>query len=298
MKLTAWRRLSLCIILVLVVVGIIFSTGSGTPSSFGWGYISTVCPLGAIEVFLATRLLIPRTLISLILMVAVIMVFGKVFCAWVCPIPPLRHFFVPKKKLPSPVNATNLRAEENHDLRSTHCTSYTIIRHRFDSRHIVLGGALLSSAVFGAPVFCLICPVGLTFATLIAFWRWVGFDELSVSLVVFPIIIVLEIFVLRKWCLKICPLGAVMSLLSIPNRLFRPKVDESRCLRNKGIACTTCVEVCEECLDPHYAAGMHECTKCGECIDQCPSAALQIRIHPRYAPRVKNKKTHSKSIGP
>lgn len=36
----------------------------------------------------------------------------------------------------------------------------------FDSRHAVLGGALLTTAVFGFPVFCLVCPVGLTFAAV------------------------------------------------------------------------------------------------------------------------------------
>ena len=35
----------------------------------------------------------------------------------------------------------------------------------------ILGGALASSAVFGFPVFCLICPVGLTFALTVALWR-------------------------------------------------------------------------------------------------------------------------------
>ena len=32
---------------------------------------------------------------------------------------------------------------------------------KFDSRHAVLGGAVLTTAVFGFPVFCLVCPVGL-----------------------------------------------------------------------------------------------------------------------------------------
>ena len=45
------------------------------------------------------------------------------------------------------------------------------MRAKLDSRHYVLGGALLSTAVFGFPVFCLVCPIGLTFATVLVVWR-------------------------------------------------------------------------------------------------------------------------------
>ncbi|MFR1638333.1 MAG: 4Fe-4S binding protein [Eggerthellaceae bacterium] len=69
--------------------------------------------------------------------------------------------------------------------------------------------ALLSTAVFGFPVFCLICPVGLTFATLIAVWRLFQFNEVALSLLVFPAMLALEVLVLRKWCSRFCPLGAL-----------------------------------------------------------------------------------------
>lgn len=93
-------------------------------------------------------------------------------------------------------------------------------------RNWVLGGALLSTAVFGFPVFCLICPVGLTFATLIAVWRLFQFNEVALSLLVFPAMLALEVLVLRKWCSRFCPLGALLSLASRLNRTFRPVSNE------------------------------------------------------------------------
>jgi ferredoxin-type protein NapH len=104
----------------------------------------------------------------------------------------------------------------------------------------------------------------------------VGFNEPTFSLLVFPAILIIEVLFLRKWCLKFCPLGAVMSLLSIPNKFFRPKVDESKCLRFQGVDCTVCVESCPELLDPHYAEGMQECSKCGLCKENCPAQAITI----------------------
>lgn len=86
---------------------------------------------------------------------------------------------------------------------------------------MVLAGALASSAAFGFPVFCLICPVGLTFALVIALWRLAEFNELSWSIAIFAGFLFLEVFVLRRWCRSFCPLGAVMTLLSWGNRTFR-----------------------------------------------------------------------------
>ncbi len=164
------------------------------------------------------------------------------------------------------------------DDKTGSCANCGIQRKKIDSRHVVLGGALVSAAVFGFPVFCIVCPVGLVFATIVAWWRFIGFSELSITLVLFPIVIILEVVLLRKWCAKFCPIGAIMSLMSIPNRLFRPHVDEELCLRSKGIECDVCHAVCEEGLDPHYKCGMQECTKCGECKQHCPTGAISFPL--------------------
>ena len=322
-KFTIARRITLSLVAVVVLIGLFLNTGSGTPSSFGWQAIAYSCPLGILETYLASWILLPRSLIALIVCVLAVILLGKVFCAWICPVPPLRKFFTFEKKsdeleadgaeasedkAEAPVAAlTEAEATETADNSAfevvipeacdpetkdikacpSGCTSCAEKRKKFDSRHIILGGALLSTAIFGFPVFCIVCPVGLTFASLIALWRLVGFNEPSWALLIFPLFLFLELFVLRKWCLKFCPLGALMSLMSIPNRLFRPRVDSSKCLREQGIECSKCVTVCEELLDPHYSDGMHECTKCGLCIEACPAQAITI---PFFAAQPKKKK--------
>jgi ferredoxin-type protein NapH len=289
------RRITLSLVVALVIVGLIFHTGTGTLSSFGWREIASICPVGIIEVFLAEKTLIPRVLVVLVLIAGAAFLLGKVFCSWLCPVPPLRRLFAfsGKKQTPKKAEAIADKSEVSQDesvpaaipdaLAPAHtsdcssgCSSCAEKRAKLDSRHVVLGGALLSSAIFGFPVFCIVCPVGLSFATIIALWRWIGFDELTLSLLVFPAILLIELLVLRKWCHRFCPLGAVFSLMSIPNRFFKPKVDQSVCLQSKGIECGICSEVCEEKLDPHFADGMHECSKCGECIDHCPTRAITL----------------------
>lgn len=148
---------------------------------------------------------------------------------------------------------------------------------RLDSRHAVLAGALASAAVFGFPVFCLVCPVGIAFATVIGLWNLVQFNEPSWALVVFPVVLVLEVTVLRKWCAKICPISALVGLLANLNVTLRPRVKRGACLREQGVDCHACVDACPEQLDPH-SGRIPECSKCGACVEACPAKAIAIKL--------------------
>lgn len=149
-----------------------------------------------------------------------------------------------------------------------------------DSRHAVLAGTLATTALCGFPVFCLLCPVGLTFATVIALYRFIGFNEPTIDLLVFPAIIVLELVLLRKWCHRFCPISALMSLLAPLARRLRPQVSMEACLRSKGEDCTVCGSVCPEGIDPVADLGrrsLSECTRCGRCAEACPAQAIAFR---------------------
>ena len=140
---------------------------------------------------------------------------------------------------------------------------------------------MLTTAAFGFPVFCLICPVGLSVATFIALWRLLQFSEATLSLVVFPVILVAEIVLLRKWCHRFCPLGALLGLMARLNRTFRPTVAAESCLHCSGASCSRCADVCPEGIDLHHpeaSVSLAECTKCGECRDACPAHAISFPL--------------------
>ena len=145
----------------------------------------------------------------------------------------------------------------------------------------ILGGALASSAVFGFPVFYLICPVGLTFALTVALWRLFEFNETNWAILWFAGFLVLELLVLRRWCSRFCPLGALWTLASRLNRFFRPKAREDLCTRmTHGVPCTICRGVCPEGIDPASVANdpmlLARCTKCGACAAACPTGAVHF----------------------
>ena len=145
----------------------------------------------------------------------------------------------------------------------------------------MLAGALGTTLLFGFPVFCIVCPVGLTFATVVAFVRFIGFNEPSLGLVLFPAILVVELMVLRGWCHTLCSMGVLMSLVANGNRTLRPRADVAKCRRGgegEG-SCNVCASVCSELIDPRAnldARPLVECTRCGRCVDACPSDALSF----------------------
>lgn len=304
------RRLVVAGVFLAVCVGIVFSIPVGTLSSFGWESLAAICPLGALETMLAAKLLIPQALVFVLLVAIAVALLGKFFCSWVCPVPSVRSVLEAfGRKSPSIRSAKEHKADgsEVTSLRvvrplsrreqkalasscstcasssegcATGCASHGACEPRahLDSRHLILGGSLLSAAIFGFPVFCLVCPIGLTFATIIVFVQLFGLQTLSWGLLVFPLVLVLELTVLRKWCSRFCPMGALVSLLSLPNRFFRPKVDMTKCLRGKGVDCRICADVCAEGLDPHSKEGMHDCSKCRDCAVNCPAGAITFPL--------------------
>jgi ferredoxin-type protein NapH len=295
----------------LVCLGLATQFGVGTLSSWGIANISALCPLGALEAAIASKTMVPAGVIGLAIIVVIILITGRAFCAWGCPVPLLRRLFglkSPQERAEarmrkaahtdktentyehSPTSASSTQEKCSSAVNAgifnglnQHCQDDLPTPERgglSDSRNWVLGGALISTALFGFPVFCLICPVGLTFATLIVLWRTFQFGEITFSLLVFPLLLIVEVVILRRWCHTLCPLGALISLISRGNKTFNAQIDSSKCLNNvEGISCERCTSVCSEGIDLHDAAlstPHHECTKCGECKHACPVQAISF----------------------
>ena len=289
------RTACLTIVFVSIVAGLILRAGWGTLSSLGLGAVATICPLGALETLVAGHTPLPRTLISLLCMLVLAALFGRAFCAWVCPVPPIRRFFHPganaRKKAaggqdgsgkpgPTDPQAAAMQPQaENCAACGGGCKLDPVGGARdglqLDSRHGALLGALVGSAVCGFPVFCLVCPIGLTFALVVSLYCAFFEQTPTISLLVFAVILLLELAFFRKWCHKVCPLGALLSLVGCKAPLGKPRVDTARCLRSAGHDCRACVESCPEQLDPH-SKSIPECTRCGACAEACPAQAIRM----------------------
>ena len=150
-----------------------------------------------------------------------------------------------------------------------------------------MGGSLLSAAVFGFPVFCLICPIGLTFATIVLVMRLFAFGDVAWGVILVPALLLAEVVFFRKWCSKFCPISALMSLVGKANRTFVPAIDNAKCRESaQGTSCEACAAVCPQGINVrHPEAGMSfsECTKCRACVEACPTRAITMPFLPKKA---------------
>ena len=53
--------------------------------------------------------------------------------------------------------------------------------------------------------------------------------DVTWSLIVVPAILIAEVLLFKKWCHKLCPLSAFMSLIAKLNRTFKPTIDNAKC---------------------------------------------------------------------
>ncbi|RHO42139.1 MULTISPECIES: 4Fe-4S binding protein [Coriobacteriia] len=271
------------LIVAVLLIALFAGWQTGTLCSVGYDAIAYICPLGALETIFGSWAFVPRVLICLAVVVIVALVFGKAFCSWVCPVAPLSDLLRGRKAREKDecerTQAAHRVLERWSDTNAAQAEKHKPFRSRVDGRHVVLAGSLASAAVCGFPVFCLVCPIGLTFASAIALYRLIGFNEPAIEVLVFPALLVLELTVLRKWCHRFCPVGALLSLLSRGNRTFKPHVDASMCARHAGSSCAACAQACPEHIDPCADLGdrsLAECTRCGACVNTCPAKALSF----------------------
>jgi ferredoxin-type protein NapH len=253
--------------------------------------ISATCPLGFLERSLASRELLPQWSFSVALVVLSVILLGRVFCAWVCPVVVLRRVFRSCPKITSRFSRVKGGSQ-------THVIFGRLLRGKGGlkskgeaapkeatwaaySPYAVLGGVLVASFAFRFPVFCYFCPVGLFFGFLFAVLRPLSPGSLRPELVLFPAMLVLELWVLKSWCRSICPLGALLSIAGGLNRFLLPVVRKDKCLGSKGANCGVCERVCPEGIDLNHigsAFSPNSCTKCLECYEECPARAVRIAI--------------------
>ena len=303
---TRARGLFMGAIALFIIASLIWHTGGGSLSALGISSIAAVCPLGIVEAAVSGRGIAVHSVVLLVAVVVLTFVFGKAFCSWACPTKLIQGFFHGGKHKKEQGYATEhadgkdavgKAATDDCSVSIPQCGDMPACAgcakalekvggkrdgFRLDGRHVVLGGTILSAAVFGFPVFCLVCPVGLTIATFIGLWHLFQFNETTWGLLLFPAVLVLELVVFRKWCTTLCPISALLSLIASKNRTFKPEVDEGKCLRSQGVDCRVCVTVCPEEVDPQTLS-IPECSKCGKCIEQCPAQAISMKALARSA---------------
>lgn len=274
-RMAAARKITLGAVFAAVIASLAFDCGIGTPSSFGIGQFNLLCPLGGLEAMVASKAFIPVAAISAGVLLVFALLFGRAWCAWGCPVHSIRRFF---KREPKAANACMSSCAGVATAFDLSASMRYIAR---DGRTWVFVAVLIAALLAGFPLFCLVCPIGLTFGTVGSLWHLIVDKQMTASVLVFPAALAVEVVLYRKWCLNVCPVAGLLGIFGQFARHARPVVDTRTCLRCSGNACEACTAACPEQIDlhsPDAALQLGACMRCGECMKSCPTDSISFHL--------------------
>ncbi|MFH2044381.1 MAG: 4Fe-4S binding protein [Pseudomonadota bacterium] len=226
---------------------------SGDTWSFSIGNFNIIHPAAFFDFVFSAKSVSSSMLIAVLIPLLITLLFGRVFCSWLCPI----GFIL---ELSTKINAI---------LKKKGFTRKIYIRN---FRYIILAVSLLTALLLGIPIISIFDPAHLLGRELSMIFTH---QEVSVAGLIFLLaILVFEIlFVSRAWCRFFCPSGACLSLIGV-NRNFKIRTDQKECVN-----CNLCRSVCSYNLEPdkivNYTTLQRAvCDNCGLCRDSCPKGAI------------------------
>ncbi len=255
-----WRWTSIIVINLLFVVSyhldVQLVEGALTASRFVGFHMADLN--AALQVVLAQKQILINLVIGVVT-VAILwwLVGGRTFCSWACP-----YHLVAELAEKLHLTLAARRIVEDHPLhRGTRSVLYVVF--------VVL------ALVTGYTVFETVSPVGILSRALIY--------GAGIALVWVAVLLLIEIFYVRRlWCRYLCPIGLTYGFLGTTSPItVHYQLDN--CL-HEG-------ECRKVCLVPHVIEitkknRAHDvkvdigadCTRCGMCIEACPTGALSFRI--------------------
>lgn len=260
-RVTRWRRATQAFFALLFLVlpfgaahG--FTWIAGTLGALQIGPVNLVEPAGALAALLGRGRLTWALMSGALLLTALAVALGPVFCSWVCP--------------------WSLISEGVDGLRSRRPArrwSGRDTRAVTRVRRWTLAGVLFASFALATPLAALISgPRLITTLPLellhVRHLSWVT-GGLLLGL------LVLEVSGPRRlWCRALCPAGAVAKAVRTRWTL-RPVYDAARCADPRV---ALCLVECPWGIDPRALRLADGCTTCMACLDACGTGALTARF--------------------
>jgi len=257
-------------------------------------------PLVAFSTALSTHALYGNVIWALLLIAGTIVI-GRFFCGWVCPMGTINHLFSSYK----PERKGKRRVDANRYKKWMSIKYYLLFALIAMALLTSMQAGLLdpipflvrSLAVSILPGISFGLRTGLDFlyGTNIASLQWLadaGYRVFGTSLLsikpqyyyfgfvlgaVFLAVAVLNRFVTRFWCRGVCPLGALLGLLSRWS-IFGMEKNHSRC-----DDCNRCLLHCQGACDPQGKVPWRqaECHLCMNCEAACPEDVIRFRFFPK-----------------
>jgi len=240
-------------------------------------------PLLGLNANFAAREIVSRTLWALVTLGATLLI-GRFFCAYVCPmgasIDFLDFLFFRKKKRLGLKTEIGFRKVKFFLLIIFLTAALTGLSLAFLMDPLALLTRFFTYFIYPLATTLinlsldllrpLFQAIGWVRLTHLHFFQSV-FYMTTITLLIFGGIILLNLFAKRFWCRYLCPLGALLGLIS-PLGLFKRRVNEN---------CNNCLKCQKTCPmgaiaeDPNKT-NFRECIQCRACEKVCPQNAISF----------------------
>lgn len=252
------RRISQLAILALFLLGplaAVWIVKGNLASSVVLETVPLTDPLVLLQVLVSGHLPETAAIIgALIVLGFYLLVGGRVYCSWVCPINIVTDV------------AEWLRCRLN--IRGSANIST-------NTRNWLLGAILVVAGVSGSVAWELINPVSMVYRGLVF--------GMGLAWGIVVAVFLLDLLVSRRaWCARLCPVGAFYGMVG-----HAAVVRVSAIRREQCDDCMDCFAVCpehqvikpalkgaEKGLGPVISSG--HCTNCGRCVDVCPQDVFEF----------------------
>jgi polyferredoxin len=286
-----WRKLrqTVQILAMLLFLAIFLYTNAQRPQSFWADLFARLDPLLMLTATLAGRALVSGLALAVVTVVLTLL-FGRVWCGWLCPLGTLLEWLSPRH--------TSTKASPPSE-------RWRILKH-------LILFAILAAAVLGNQTLVFLDPITILTRTLAtSIWPalrygvveaetflyrfpalWGPLDVLHNGIVqplfqevqpVFALTFLIAFFFVglvalnwwaeRFWCRYLCPLGGLLGLLSKLSLVRREVRDE----------CALCARCTHKCptgtIDPHddFRSDPAECIVCFDCLTDCTREGIGFR---------------------
>jgi len=237
----------------------------GTLYAVSIGGLDVADPVMVLQAILLTKSIYFPLLLATVVPIVLALVFGRVFCSWICVYNTLGEWLdaAGRKLLPK-------RWRQQHHFKHGHNPP----KYRF---WLIFAILLLSVPIFGIPLLSYLSAPGLITSAISQAILGMG---IGVEILLVVAVLAAEALLLRRfWCKYICPVGACLVLFQTKKTL-RLTYDGARCDCKPGTA--PCYSVCPLHLAPKDIDSIYPyCLNCGLCVEFCErtgDGALQMRF--------------------
>lgn len=248
-------QLFFMVLVAIIVINHSLVEDGGGVEWLGSASLHSICPFGGVVSIYqyATQATFAKkvhesSFILMIIVFVITILFGPVFCGWICPMGSVQEWIgkIGKKLFKKRFNTF---VPQNMD---------KWLRY---SRYVVLAWVIFVTARSGQLIFASYDP----YYALFNFWT----GEVAISaFVVLGAVLLLSLFVERPFCKYACPYGAVLGLFNFV-RVFQIKRQPTTCIDCKACdkACPMNIKVSEK-----KVVRDHQCISCLVCTSEqvCP----------------------------